>query len=203
MAMSRGLARNHWAIGLRGGVAVLFGLGVLLLPPWTIASLVLLFAGYVTADGIFAIVAGARAAGRGERWWTLIAEGLTNLLAAGAVLAWQVVEVAPFIHAASAWAVLTGALLLAAGRRLAGSHGRRLLMAAGGVSVLWGVLAATVGPSPADNVRSTEWWLGAYALLFGAILLLLSFCLNRRPAASGAPRTKPDRPNPPTGGAEC
>ena len=86
--MSTGLARNWWAIGLRGVATVLFGLSILVLPRLTIASLVLLFAAYVVADGAFAILAGARAARRGHRWWTLIVEGLTNLALAGAVLVW-------------------------------------------------------------------------------------------------------------------
>jgi hypothetical protein len=86
--MSAGLARNWWAVGLRGMAAVLFGLAILVLPSPTIASLVLLFAAYVTADGIFAILAGARAADQIERWWTLIVEGVTNLTVAGAVLVW-------------------------------------------------------------------------------------------------------------------
>jgi uncharacterized membrane protein HdeD (DUF308 family) len=75
-AMSAGLARDWWAVGLRGIAAVLFGLGILALPSPTIASLVLLFTAYVTADGVFAILAGVRAANRIERWWTLIVEGV-------------------------------------------------------------------------------------------------------------------------------
>jgi hypothetical protein len=41
---------------------VLFAIAVLSLPSPTIASLVLLFAAYVAADGAFAILAGVRAA---------------------------------------------------------------------------------------------------------------------------------------------
>jgi uncharacterized membrane protein HdeD (DUF308 family) len=74
--MSAGLARDWWAVGLRGIAAVLFGLGIQALPSPTIASLVLLFTAYVTADGVFAILAGVRAANRIERWWTLIVEGV-------------------------------------------------------------------------------------------------------------------------------
>ena len=96
-AMSAGMARNWWAIGLRGMAAILFGLIVLLLPSSTVASFVLLFAAYVTADGLLAIVAGTRAAGRGERWWTLIVEGMTNLAAATAVLLWAGLAVVPLV----------------------------------------------------------------------------------------------------------
>ena len=73
--MNTGLARNWWAIGLRGAVAILFAIIVLCLPASTIASLVLMFAAYIAADGAFAILAGMRAAGRGDRWRMLILEG--------------------------------------------------------------------------------------------------------------------------------
>src|SRR5260370_34515343 len=80
--MNTGLARNWWAIGLRGAVAILFAITVLWLPASTIASLVLMFAAYVAADGAFAILAGMRAAGRGDRWRMLILGGSINLAAA-------------------------------------------------------------------------------------------------------------------------
>src|ERR1700730_11553117 len=91
--MSAGLARNWWAIGLRGIAAILFCFGVLALPSATRASLVLLFAAYVAADGVFAILAGTVAARRGERWQMLILEGATNLALAGAVLERRDIEV--------------------------------------------------------------------------------------------------------------
>src|SRR5688572_4477332 len=89
-AMSAGLARNWWAVGLRGAAAVLFALSVLILPPQTVASLVLLFTAYIAADGALAILSGSRAARRGARWWALVFEGMTNL-AAGGILVWQAI----------------------------------------------------------------------------------------------------------------
>ncbi len=78
-AMSALLARNWWAVALRGVFGVLFGLAALILPFTTVASLVLLFAAYMLADGVFAIVAGVRAAARHERWGLLILEGVVDL----------------------------------------------------------------------------------------------------------------------------
>jgi uncharacterized membrane protein HdeD (DUF308 family) len=183
-AMSAGLARNWWAVGLRGVAAVLFGLAILALPSPTIASLVLLFAAYVAADGVFAILAGARAADQIERWWTLIVEGVTNLTVAGAVLVWLALAVVPLVHLAAGWAVVTGALLLAAARRLSGPHGRWMLGFAGVASAAWGALAAAAGPSSLDPPRLTELWLVGYALLFGAALLVLALRLKRRHSES-------------------
>ena len=68
--MSAGLAQSWWAIGLRGIVTLFFGIAVLILPSPCIASLVLLFAAYVAADGAFAMPAGWRATSQTERWWT-------------------------------------------------------------------------------------------------------------------------------------
>ena len=81
-AMSAALARNWWAISLRGVVAVIFGLIALLLPGVTLASLVLLFGAYMVVDGVLAVVAAVRAARQGERWGLLIFEGIADLAAA-------------------------------------------------------------------------------------------------------------------------
>jgi uncharacterized membrane protein HdeD (DUF308 family) len=178
--MSARLARNWWAVALRGLAAGSFLLGILALPFPTLASLVWLFAAYVAADGIFAILAGVAAARRGERWGALVIEGTTNLTLAAAVLVWPAIAVIPFIRLASAWAVITGALLLAAARRLSGSHGRWLLAFAGVFSAGWGALAAAAGPSSTSTIDATRLWLAGYAVPFGLLLFLLAARLQRR-----------------------
>jgi uncharacterized membrane protein HdeD (DUF308 family) len=175
--MSTGLARNWWAIGLRGAAAIVFAIAALCLPASTIASLVLMFAAYVAADGAFAILAGMRAAGRGDRWRMLILEGSISLAAAAGVLVWQAVAIVPLVHLLSAWAVMTGALLWAAAHRLSGRDGRWVLVLAGIVSAAWGVLAAAVGPG---DTRTIGLWLVGYTLLFGWILVALAGRLQRR-----------------------
>jgi uncharacterized membrane protein HdeD (DUF308 family) len=178
--LNAGLARNWWAVGLRGILAVAFGLAVLALPPPTLASLIVWFAAYLAADGIFALLAATWAARRGERSLRLIYEGATNLAVAAGVLAWHVITIVPFFRLASVWAVVTGALLLAAARRLSLSHGRRLLAVAGILSVAWGALVAAWGPSSESVPATAGWWLVGYALPFAAILTALAGLLQRR-----------------------
>ena len=139
----------------------------------------LLFAAYVMADGLVAIVAGIRVAGRGERWWTLIVEGGTNLAAAAAALIWAALAVVPLVSLASGWAVVTGGLMLAAARRLPARHGRWLLAFAGGVSAGWGALMVAWGPA-SDDLRGIELWLVAYALVFGVTLVVFGLRLRQR-----------------------
>jgi uncharacterized membrane protein HdeD (DUF308 family) len=183
--MSGSLARNWWLIGLRALAAGMFLLALALLPAQTIASITMLFATYITADGALAILAGLRTTRRDERWWPLVVEGSINLGAAAAVLVWPLVIAAPFVNVTAAWAIVTGALLFAVAHRLALHHGRWLLVFAGAVSLGWGLLAATVGPSARGDARTIELWLVAYAATFGATMLILSLRLQRRHGESG------------------
>jgi uncharacterized membrane protein HdeD (DUF308 family) len=186
--MSAGLARNWWAVGLRGAAAMLFVIAILCLPSPTIAALVLMFIAYVAADGALAILAGMRALPRGERWRLLILEGATNLAAAAAVLAWPAIAIAaPFVRLACAWAVVTGALLLAAAHRLSGPHGRWVLVLAGVASAGWGALAAAADASDPHAIRL---WLVGYAVIFGGVLLALAGQLRKRHQEAAAVATR-------------
>lgn len=176
-AMSALLARNWWAMALRGVFAVLFGLAALILPLTTISSLVFLFAIYMLVDGVSAIVAGVRAAAHHERWGLLILEGVVDLVAGAAALALPGLTVLVVITLLGIWSVVTGALLLGAAFRLHGGHGRWLLALAGVVSIVWGIL---LWLSPIAGALVLTWWLGGYALVFGVVMLVLAFRLRGR-----------------------
>jgi uncharacterized membrane protein HdeD (DUF308 family) len=113
-----------------------------LFPKPTLGAFVLAFAAYVAADGAMALVTGIRAMRRGELWQTLIFEGAVNLSVTGVVLVWPAMAAVAVVRLTSVWAIVTGALLLAAARRLSVAHGRWLLALAGMISIVWGVLAA-------------------------------------------------------------
>jgi uncharacterized membrane protein HdeD (DUF308 family) len=70
------LARNWWALAVRGVAAVLFGILVFVWPGVSLAMLVLLFGAYAFVDGIFALAATVRASAEGRPAWPLLVEGL-------------------------------------------------------------------------------------------------------------------------------
>jgi uncharacterized membrane protein HdeD (DUF308 family) len=175
-ARSQMLAQNWWVIALRGVLALIFGVIAILLPGATIAGLVLVFAAYMLVDGVFAIISGARAARRHERWGLLIFEGIIDLLAAGIALAWPLITVISIIYLIGAWAIVSGAMMFAAAFRLRLEHGRWWLAFSGLVSVIWGFLLLVW---PIVGAIVLAWWMGVYALVFGVSLLVLAFRLRR------------------------
>jgi uncharacterized membrane protein HdeD (DUF308 family) len=185
-AMSALLAQNWWAVALRGAFAILFGLIALVLPGVTIASLVLLFAAYMLVDGIFAIVSAVRAAAHHERWGLLVLEGICDIAAGAIALVWPGITVLTFVFLSAAWAIISGGLMLGAAFRLTKHHGRWWLALGGIVSIVWGLLLIMM-PGAAAVVMT--WWLGAYALIFGIMLLVLGFRLRGRKDA--APPMRP------------
>ena len=169
------LVANWWAVALRGVFAVLFGLLALLVPGATISVLVLLYAAYMLADGILAIVAAVRAASHHERWGLLVLEGVADIVAGMIAFAWPAITVLVFVTLLAAWAVISGALLLCAAFRLDAAHGRWWMALGGIASIVWGVLLFL---APAAGALVLTWWLGAYSLLFGILLLVLAFRLR-------------------------
>jgi uncharacterized membrane protein HdeD (DUF308 family) len=171
------LARNWWAIALRGVFGILFGLVALTLPGATMLSLALIFAAYMLADGIFAIIAAVRAAAGHRGWGLLGLEGVADILAGLIALAWPDITILVFVFLVAAWALVTGALILAAAFRLHWDHGRVWLALGGAVSLLYGLLLVA---APFIGALVLTWWIGAYALVFGTSLLLVSLRLRAR-----------------------
>ncbi|MGO8915646.1 MAG: HdeD family acid-resistance protein [Stellaceae bacterium] len=176
-AMNALLARNWWAVGLRGVFAILFGLIAVLLPGVTLAALVLLFAAYMLADGVFALIAGLRAATKHERWGWLALEGIADLVAGVIAVTWPAITVLAFVYLMGAWAIVSGALLLSATVRLQPAHGKWLMGFGGAISVIWGILLIL---QPFIGALVLTWWIGAYALFFGGALLVLAFRLRQQ-----------------------
>jgi uncharacterized membrane protein HdeD (DUF308 family) len=118
------LAQNWWAIAIRGVLGILFGLVALFLPGATMLSLVLLFGAYAFVDGVFGIISAVRAARQGERWGLLVLEGIVDIATAAIAFFWPGITVVAFVLLVAVWAILTGALMLAAAFRLEIDDGR-------------------------------------------------------------------------------
>lgn len=175
--MNAALARNWWALALRGVAGIVFGLVALWVPGAVMLSLALLFAAYLLVDGAFTIVASTRAAARHERWGLLLTEGVVNIAMGIIVFMFPAGAVLGFVLLTAAWALISGALMLGAAFRLQITYGRWMLGLGGVVSIVWGVILIL---APLIGALVLTWWLGIYAIVFGVVLLSLAFRLRAR-----------------------
>lgn len=172
------LVGNWWVLALRGVLAILFAVVAFFLPGITATALVLVFGAYAFVDGIFALIAGLRAATHHGRSAPLLIEGVLNLLIGVLVFFWPVAALVALVYLIAIWAVVTGVLLIAAGIALIRHSGEWLLIPGGIVSVLLGIVLFF---APGAGIVAISWWLGIYALLFGIALLVAAFRLRHRP----------------------
>ena len=183
-AMTADLARKWWAVALRGVLAIVFGILAFAVPSAVMLSLALLFGAYCLIDGVLAIVAAVRAARERERWWLLLLEGVLNLVMAAITFVFPGGAVLAFVLVTAAWAILSGGAMLGSAFRLAVGAGRWWLVLGGIVSMVFGALLIV---APLAGAVVLTWWLGAYAIVFGVVMLILAFRLRRRHAAPAVP----------------
>jgi uncharacterized membrane protein HdeD (DUF308 family) len=167
------LARNWWALALRGLVAVLFGLLTFILPGITLVTLVLLFGAYALVDGIFNLIAFFRVA---SHQWALLIEGVIGIITGILTFAWPGITAIVLLYLIAFWAILTGVFEVVAGIRLRKAITNEWLL------ILMGVLSLLFGTfilfAPGAGALAIVLWIGAYALVFGAFLLALAFRLR-------------------------
>lgn len=181
------LARNWWALALRGAASILFAILAFALPGITLAVIVILFGAYALVDGIFAIVSAIRALQGHKPWGSFLLEGAFGIVIGLVTFFVPGVTLTFLVALVAIWAIITGALEIAAAVRLR-RHvpGEWLLILTGVVSVLFGILLFA---APLTGALVIVWWLGAYALIFGILLLMLAFRLRslHRTGFSGTP----------------
>jgi uncharacterized membrane protein HdeD (DUF308 family) len=170
------LARNWWAVVLRGVTGILFGLVTFVAPGISLAALVLVFGAYALVDGVLAIVSAVRRRGASDRWWVLLLAGLAGVGAGVVTLVWPGITALALLYMIAAWALLTGALEIAAAIRLRKAiTGEWLLLLSGIVSIGLGVLLALF---PGPGALAVVLWIGAWALVFGVLLIALGLRLR-------------------------
>src|SRR5919107_863617 len=179
------LARNWWAVVLRGLAGILFGVITFVAPGISLVALVLLFGAYAFADGVLAIVSAVRARG-GDRWGLLLVEGLVGIAAGILTLLWPGITAIALLYVIAAWALVTGAFEIGAAIRLRKViTGEWLLALSGVLSIALGVLLVL---APGPGALALVIWIGAYAFVFGILLVALGFRLRgaRHPHAPHA-----------------
>jgi uncharacterized membrane protein HdeD (DUF308 family) len=174
--MSFVLARNWWSLVIRGFIAIVLGILAFAWPGITLAALVLVFGAFALIDGVVNIAGAARAASAGERWGSLLLGGIVGILAAVVTVFWPAMTALALVYIIAAWAVITGLAEIAAAIRLRRHISGEWLMAIAGVlSILFGVIIAA---SPLVGALVIAVWFGAYAFIFGVVLVALGFRLR-------------------------
>ena len=181
------IAYNWWALLLRGILGVFVGFAAFFLPEATLYAVVFAFGAYALIDGIANLVAGFRTRHETERWWALALQGGMGVVAG--LVAFVLPEAAAFalLFVVAAWAILTGALEIAAAVRLRREiEGEWLLGLSGLASVALGVVMIA---NPDTGLLAWMWLFGLYAVASGGLLIGLALRLRglqRRLASPGS-----------------
>jgi uncharacterized membrane protein HdeD (DUF308 family) len=167
---------NWWVLALRGIAAIIFGLLAFVWPGISLVALVFLFGAYALVDGAFAIVAGIRAPRDYKRWWVLLIEGILSVIAGVLAFAVPGITALFLLGLIAGWAILTGVIeIVAAIQMRKYITGEWLMILSGIASILFGGLLLW---NPGVGALAVVWIIGAYAIVFGVLLLGLGFRLR-------------------------
>jgi uncharacterized membrane protein HdeD (DUF308 family) len=173
--MNAVLVQHWWTITLRGAFGVLFGIIALTAPGAVLLSLAFLFGVYLLADGVIGLVGTVRAVRTHGHWGALLAEAVLNILVGLIALLMPGAAVLAFVLLVAAWALISGGLMLSAAMRLHANHGRWWLALGGIASLVWGIMLVA---APLIGAVVLAWWIGIYAIVFGAALLACGWRLR-------------------------
>jgi len=178
--MLRALAENWWLLLLRGIAAIVFGILAFFWPGITLLTLVLLWGAYALVDGVLALWAAI--SGRvpsmtpGPRWWLGIV-GLAGIAAGIVTFAWPGMTTFILLMFIAAWAIVTGVMEIVGAVRLRKEiEGEWLLILSGLLSVAFGIILFA---QPGTGALALVWFIGWFAVLFGAVNIALAFRLKQ------------------------
>ena len=172
------LGRNWGWIVVRGIAAVIFGVLALVLPGITLAALVLLWGAYALADGIIALIAAFRIRDRGKPFWALLVVGILGIAAGILTFIWPGMTAIVLLAFIAAWSLVMGIFQIIAAVRLRKSIEKEWLLGLSGLlSIIFGVLMLI---NPGAGALAVIWVIGAYAIVFGVLLIALGLKLRSR-----------------------
>jgi uncharacterized membrane protein HdeD (DUF308 family) len=174
--MLHALARNWWLVLLKGICAILFGVLTFIWPGISLVSLLLLYGAYALVDGVLSLIAAIKGGAPAPRWWLALVGVLG--IAAGLV-AWLLpgMTAIVLVYFIAGWMIATGVMEIIGAIRLRKEIDNEWwLVAAGVLSVIVGLFMAI---APGAGALGLLFVIGAYAIVFGVMLVGLAFRLRR------------------------
>lgn len=167
------LLRNWWVLLLRGLVAIAFGVLIWVQPGISLVALVLLFGAYSLADGVLGTWTAIAERKEREHWGLLLIWGLLGIGVGVMTFLVPGITALVLLFYIAIWAIATGILQIVAAIRLRKEvKGEWLLILGGLVSVVFGIILMA---QPGVGALAVLWLIGTYAIIFGALLVILSF----------------------------
>ncbi|HEX5013854.1 MAG TPA: DUF308 domain-containing protein [Candidatus Limnocylindrales bacterium] len=183
------MSRDWWIIALQGVAAVVFGVLALAWPGITLLALVFLFAAFAIVDGVLALIRGLRrGADGGPDWWRVV-HGVAGIAAGVIAFALPGITAYALLLLIAAWAIVSGGIELMAAYQLRDVLRREWLLALDGlVSIFFGVVLILF---PGAGALAVVWLIGAFAIVSGALLLVIAFRLRGRARGTGTSAAYP------------
>ena len=174
--MIQSMTRIWWVLALRGAAAIVFGLLAFASPNLSLAALIALFGAYALADGVIYLAAAPAAGGTSALWWMLL-DGLLGIAAGTLTFLYPVAVAVILLFLLGGWLLFSGLLRIGLAVELRKEiPNERLLALSGVASVIAGGL---IFYAPGASLIAWVWVIGAYALLYGCIMLAAGFQLKK------------------------
>jgi uncharacterized membrane protein HdeD (DUF308 family) len=170
------LAKFWWLIVFRGVLAIVFGVLALAWPGMTLLVLIILFGSYAFADGIFALVHSINGRDDRESVWVLLLEGLIGIGVGLITFLEPAITGIILLFYIAAWSLTTGVLEIIGAINLRKRVSGEIWMLLSGIASM--VFAIILLVHPGVGALALAWLIGAYAMLFGAILVALGLRLR-------------------------
>ena len=171
--MSETLLRSWWLLGLRGAIAMLFGIAAIVWPAMTLITLAALFAAFALLAGAVWIFGAVQHRRADQRWWVLLLLGAFSVGAGVAAALHPTLTIVALVLLIGANALVSGVLdIIVALRVRKYMKGELLLMLSGVVSIVFGAMVLLF-PTGAGAL-ALAYLTGLYAFFTGALLLALS-----------------------------
>jgi uncharacterized membrane protein HdeD (DUF308 family) len=171
------LKQAWWALLIGGLASVLFGVLAFLWPGLTLFILAVFFAATVFVDGVVTMASAIKNRATASHWWLWLLLGLLGVVAGAIGLLSPATAAGALLLLISAYAIVTGVLMIWAGFKLRTEIEREwLLWLLGAVSVLFGLLLIA---QPAAGLLGFVWVIATWAVAEGILKILLAFKARR------------------------
>jgi uncharacterized membrane protein HdeD (DUF308 family) len=182
LPMLHSLARCWWLILLRGIAAIVFGVLAFIWPGITLITLILFYGAFVLIDGILALASAIMGGSMQPRWWLALI-GVLGIIVGLLTFVWPAVTALVLLVFIAAWAITLGIFQIIGAIRLRQEIDNEWMLILGGaLSVLFGVVLLI---APGAGALALIWLIGAYAIVFG--ILLVAFALKLKKHSGAAP----------------